>query len=287
VTSRLERILVSLARRHAPQLLEPEKIDAPTLARRLADYNILILVGDPGKSSIQAALPDIQTWVDGYTGLYDLLTRNLFSMFTNISASYADGELPAIILINGTATPVMQQLAGYVAPYIAKRQGRRDVTDVELTGLMDIILDELEANDLPREEYRQLRAAGVQALREMLNAPVRQLPLLPFDHHIFGDLSQEPEVTPSVSPPASPPEVIAPLPEPGVQSPLSSAPVEQRTAPPKPDTLPQTPPPTPEAPPIDEPPLDPFDSSIPVFFELPKRGTKRRPPVPDLPEDKT
>jgi hypothetical protein len=287
VNPRLERILITQARRSAPQLLEMGLMDAPALARQLASFNILILMGDTGQP-LDQSYPQVQMWVDGYINLYDLLATNLFPSFTQISANYADAELPAIIIINGAATPVLEVIAGFVVPYVAQRQGRRGVSEAEIVGLMDEILDQLEAGDLSREEYRRLRAEGTQFLKDMLNAPVKQLPLMRFDRPIIEELPDEPVIEatppPTMPPPPRLPETVKPDTQP--QPAIKSAP----PAPPKPDSFPERPtepvkpvqpsevkaetaPSPPPANPVGLPPLD-------------TSRRRRRPPVPDLPGDK-
>lgn len=290
MNSRLERILITLARRNAPQLLEMGLMDAPALARRLAAFNILVIVGDPGKT-IQEAYPQIQIWVDGYVHIYDLLTSNLFPSFTQISANYADGELPAIIIINGAATPVVEVMAGFIAPYVVQRQGRRSVSEAEILGLMDEILDQLEAGDLPRDEYRRLRAEGAQILKEMIASPVRQLPLMRFDRAIVEDMAEEttgqPPSTAKTTPSSTPIEEVSS--DSGANAAIVDKPVEKPSElPPKPSTFPETS--VSSSPPAPAPDTKGSADSTPSRATgLPPIDTSRRsrrPPVPDLPDDK-
>jgi hypothetical protein len=269
---RLEQILTKLAMRHAPELLRQlpaakgERL--PGLARQLASYNLLVLIGQVSQPVISPdTIMRVQMWADGYIRLYSLLAHHLFPSFTHISAQYADDKLPVVIVIKGAATPIMHVLAGFASPYIAQRQSQPTVSEVELLGLMDTMLDELEATDLPREEYKTLRTDGAGILKEMLRSPVRQLPLMPFDRPLFSDIPQ-----PSPQPPST-------LPETG--------------------TLPEMPPrredvgtgfkpaPTqPAAPAEEEEDELLFDSSIPIFFARKPRDPKKpRPPVFRLPDD--
>lgn len=291
MNSRLERILITLARRNAPQLLEMGLMDAPTLARRLAAFNILVIVGDPGKP-IQEAYPQIQIWVDGYVHMYDLLTSNLFPSFTQISANYADGELPAIIIINGAATPVVEVMAGFVAPYIVQRQGRRSISEAEILGLMDEILDQLEAGDLPREEYRRLRAEGAQILKEMIAGPVHQIPLMHFDRAIVEEMAEEisGQSTPAAEISTSSAQIEEISPDTGKPSVAGSKSGEELSEPPpKPSTFPEAP--AASSPlPAQTPDQDEVEKGIPPhalgFPPIDTSRRRRRPPVPDLPDDK-
>ena len=76
-----------------------------------------------------------------------------------VSAFYVDQQQPLIVALYGEATPVIMAMAGFVAPYVVARQGTRPL-EVEVFGMMDMILEELEATDLPRDEYRRLRDSG-------------------------------------------------------------------------------------------------------------------------------
>lgn len=263
---RLEQILTRLAQRHAPELLRQLPAGKaewlPLLARRLASYNLLVLLGEVAQP---VASPDtimrVQKWADGYIRLYSLLAHHLFPSFSHISAQYADDRLPVIIVIKGAATPIVHILAGFVSPYIAQRQAQPTVSEVELLGLMDTILEELEAGDLPREDYKSLRADGVAILKDMLKSPVRQLPLTPFDRPLFSDLPP-PTLPEAPDLPARPPrqEKVGEGSEPPPAQSVESSAIDE-----------------------DEPL---FDTSIPIFFSRKPRGAKPpRPPIFDLPDE--
>jgi hypothetical protein len=261
---RLQQILFKLAKRHAPQLLQTRWASPPPLARSLASYNILVLVGEaPGQAFTTETGARVQTWADGYVRLYSLLAHHLFPSFTHVNAQYADHKLPIVIAIKGAATPVIQVLAGFVSPYIVLRQGQAQVSEVELLGLMDTVLDELEAGDLPREEYKYLRAEGAGLLKEMLMSPVRQIRLTEFDRPLFSDIPQPP--APVTPPPREMPETL--------NLPAKVEPVIAQA------------PPAPEIVETDESLFD-TTTSMPVFFSRkPATPKKRRPPVPSLPDE--
>jgi hypothetical protein len=126
--------------------------------------------------------------VNGYVHLYDLLSGRLFPSFTQWSVEHADDGWPAVVVMYGAATPVVGVLAGFVAPYVAARQSEPAVSEIELLGLMNILLEELEAGDLPGEEYRRLCVEGAVLLRRLLTAPVRHHPLTTFDRPVLGDI---------------------------------------------------------------------------------------------------
>jgi hypothetical protein len=275
--ARLERVLMRLARRYAPPLVTPGW-EAPgdypgrlsDLATALAGYDLFVTTCQPPAGADAAAI--VTPWVETYVRLYDVLARAVFPSFRQVDAYYGDYEEPPIIVIKGEATPVIMMLAGFIAPYIAARQATRSVTDFELVGLMELILDELEAGDLPREALRQVRDEAAQQVRQLLSSPVQQLrmtapkPALArsFDIADTGEIAIAPPVQPA---PASIPEI------PAVGAPAT---------PPPPDRLPEldslgAPATVPEE-------SRPFGASIPIFFESKPRG-RRPPPVPDLPDD--
>jgi len=276
--ARLERVLMRLARRYAQPLVTPGweapgdyPGRLPDLATALAGYDLFVTACTPPTGTDTSAA--VTPWVESYVRLYDVLTRAVFPSYRQIDAYYGDYEEPPIVVIKGEATPVIMMLAGFIAPYIAARQGLASVTDFELVGLMELVLDELEAGDLPREALRQLRDEAAQQVRQLLNSPVRQLRLTApkpalarsFDIADTGEIAAAPPLQPA---PTSAPEV----PELGLPA----------ATPPPPDMLPEldalgAPPTIPEE-------SRPFGASIPIFFESKPRG-RRPPPVPDLPED--
>jgi hypothetical protein len=271
---RLDKILTRLAQRHAPDLLRQLPADRlPALARRLASYNLLVLMGEVTQPVISPdTIMRVQTWADGYIRLYSLLAHPLFPSFTHISAQYADDKLPVVIVVKGAATPIMHVLAGFVSPFIAQRQRQATVSEMELLGLMDALLEELEATDLPREEYRTLRSDGAGVLKDMLRAPVRQLLLTPFDHPLFSDIPQPSPQRPDVVPEAQNLPARGELPEspvPQVESGRPSAALSQPA-----ETRPDE----------EDEPL--FETSIPIFFvRKPHDPKKPRPSLFSVPEE--
>lgn len=270
MNERLERALITIARRSAPSLIppgwqQPGDYGRPLseLAGALAAHNVLVIIGDlPPELAHQAAV-HFKDWADCYVQFYTRLCQTLFPSFTQINAYYADQEWPPVVVLYGAATPLIVVLAEYVAPFVAARQ-ERPASDVELRGLLDTILDELEAGDLPRDEYRRLLDEGVGVLKQLLAAQVRQLPLTPPAQAIAGAQTETMPV-----PPAPPPTLPPETPAPNVPPPV---------------TLPE-----------DVPALLPEDvpsetvtrfstGEVPIFFDSKPRAGKRRPPVPDLPE---
>lgn len=192
---RLEQILTRFAQQHAPQILmrgwpgmDDPKWRHAGLARRLAAYNILVLIGAPDTTSIHEAAPAVQKWVNGYASFYNMLTQNIYPSLTTINAEYADGGMPVIIAMRGEASQVMEVMAGYLCPYVVKRQYRPTISDVEIKGLMDMMLDEAGGEKLSREQFKTLSRSGMDIIKKMLlNPPLRQLPLTIFDRNLYTD----------------------------------------------------------------------------------------------------
>ena len=260
MNERLERALITIARRSAPSLVpsgwqQPGDYDRPLndLAGALSAHNVLVLIGDlPPELAHQAAV-HFKDWADCYIQFYTRLCSTLFPSFTQVNAYYADQEWPPVVVIYGAATPLIVALAEYVAPFIAARKDKSP-SDVEMRGLIDTVLDELEAGDLPRDDYRRLLDEGVAVLKQLLSAQVRQLPLTPPAVALAGSDTTS---TMPAPPPTLPPETPAP----------NSMP---------PETLPED---------LPAESAVPFKAGdVPVFFDLKPRTGKRRPPVPDLPE---
>jgi hypothetical protein len=280
-SARLENGMIAVARRYAPALVPPGwKAPGdypgalPDLARALASYNVLVMAASAPQSAVKA-------WTDGYLDLYRVLSTALFPSFTRASAFYIDQQTPPIVAIYGEATPVIAALAGFVAPYVVARQGTRPV-EVEILGMMDMILEELEATDLPRDEYRRLRDSGASLLRQLLDSEVRQQPVTPATRPIFGEMAAQRPPTASESrgagwqgapPPDNLPEPPAPpatLPE---EQGAAQAQGQGRTVPPPP----------PEFPP-EEASRRAFDpDAVPIFFNPGRTASLPKPPVPTLP----
>lgn len=202
---RIERVLFKLSQQYAPHLT-PLGWDADGdqiarlqgLATQLADNDLLVLVGtlapDLKNASLQVIDLHIQDWIKGYGQLYNLLARELFPTHSQITARFADNtDTPPIVVIHGQATPVIQVMARIIVPYVAIRQHQqqnhqRSVTELELYGLMDMVLDRLEASDLTRAEFKKIQTSGVSVLRSMLNMQVNHISLTVLEGYILNEL---------------------------------------------------------------------------------------------------
>lgn len=289
MNQREEQVLVDLAQRYAPQLLQMWERSGTLderlarLARGLASYNILVIMADQPYSLLtinQNVGGLIYEWANGYTQFYKCLCHDLFPSYMQITAHPTDDRWPMMIYIRGAATPVIQRMAGFIAPYIVHRQFSPEVSEAELIGLVDMILDELEATNLTRDAYKRLRGEAVTILKQMLNSPIQQLPLTEFDRSIFTDSQRlvpvRIEPPPTIQPPTPP-----------------SLPESSRSVPPprQADTQQLMSTVVMPAPPRPEPPGELEDSrrllSPGIMFGTRKDDEKkRRPPVPPIP-DKT
>src|SRR5262245_4051317 len=138
---RVEQILLTLAQQYAPALLQTWQRQGdysqrlPRLARGLANYGVLVVMGDQ-PYSLRGLSDDvrnpIQEWVNGYAQFYYLLTQSLFPSYTQVSAHYTDDKWPLVIFMRGSAPAVIQRIAGYVSPFIFYRQMDSKVSEVEL-----------------------------------------------------------------------------------------------------------------------------------------------------------
>jgi hypothetical protein len=267
--ARIEGLLLQLAGTFAPELVR--RYDRTTrtveertarLARDLANAGLLVILGDQPFSLqkvSRSASQQIELWAQGYAQMYHLLCRELFPSFSHIYALQTDDRWPILIALKGEAIPVVQRLAGFIAPYLALRQMKPIIPEAELIGLMELILNELDGTSLPPNTYHSLRNEGCGLLRAMLAADLRHLELTRFDRDVFRP-------TLPVRPPPPPPD-LPELPSRGGDTALLS-PTQ---------TLNNPPPPAPRE-----------GDSAPVFF---KRTTQTsevpRPPLPPLPKSDT
>lgn len=198
MNTRLERILVKLANQHAKELVRPgwdahdsyeQRIHK--LVRQLADHDMLVIMGLVPDSLVSNRANIIQRWVSQYGRLYMLLAKNLFpSMAGMVKARYADPLMPPIVVLMGEAHPVLQVMAGFVLPYIARRQRETEIAIPELHGVIGMLLDELQVGNKPYPVYSKLMKQGATILQNMISMPIRQLALCPFDRPIFAPIQR-------------------------------------------------------------------------------------------------
>lgn len=193
MTERLERALIAIARRYAPELIPPgwtRSGDYPAplteLAQRLAARGALALMGEPAAgSSADAAF---RAWADGYKRMYAVLCAPLFPSYTTVGAFFVDEEQPPVVVIVGEAAPVIETMAEIIAPYVVMRQGAAaaGVTPAELDQIVTMALGELEAGDLPPDALARLKQDAAAALGALLSAPIRQYALTPPLRDLFA-----------------------------------------------------------------------------------------------------
>lgn len=248
---RLERALLQIARRYAPSLVpagwrgpgDYQRLtgdDLLTLVSQLAAANVLVFTGEVPPDGVNLSRFLYKDWVDTLVDIYTRLAQALFPSYMQVSALYADQTPPPVAFLVGAATPVVLTLHGAILPYVTERCGTTP-SDTELRGLMDGVLEDLEAVDMPRAQFRDLRDSCAVQVRELCLAPVKMRALSIID-------------TQSPSLPPAPPEL--------------------------PDDRPPEPPPLPEAP---RPSFAAGD--IPIFFDPTMERGRRRPPVPNLPNN--
>jgi hypothetical protein len=270
---KLERVLLALARQHAPNLIptydvrQEETRRVQNLARALADYDVLVMMGDFPQSLVLLTVDAttlVQRWLGSYIQFYSLLATQLFASHMPLVAQYGDDRWPVVIYMQGPITPVIQKMAGYVTPYVVQRQMDVRVSEAELLGLMDVMLDELEATNMPRAKFKKLREEGMVILRAMLESPIRQLPVTDFDRPIFSD-SQRIVLTPlSPEPPSLPEEdsqiTYVDIPSLSTDKKVSTG--ETRST----ENVPPSQPPAKKT---------PSTSEVPIFFKTQRRDNSR------------
>lgn len=189
MNARVERILDKLSREHVPtlqQLTPPPRMERwRMLADGLARNGVLVIMGTPPNEHRN---DHIQGWVSAYGGLYYTLAETLFPSFAQFRAVYADREQPPVIVLHGECAAVMQVIGGYATPFVVIRQNDHLVSEAELRGVMTFMLEELEAQDLPRDAYNRLWKVGVVHLRNLLAVDVHQYSLTSFARPLFNQL---------------------------------------------------------------------------------------------------
>lgn len=252
---RLHAALTAIARRYAPTATPAELRSPTTLADRLALEGVLVLASTLPTDRAREAPALYKDWADQVSGLYRLLAGALFPSSPDVQAFYADQAFPPIVIVVGQSVPVIALLAGAVIPFMAARRAAGlGASPVELRGLLDSVLDELEAGDLPRDAYRRLRDDGAALVQGLLASPIQPLPLT---RALLPGLAVLPAApaSPRPAPPTPPPD----LPETGtLRSP--APPAAPPTAPARPSGT----------------------AAPPIFFQTGDSPT-RRAPVPDVP----
>lgn len=227
----VEALLVRLALLYAPRVAPagwrfPGDLDQPrsTLARRLADEGVLVILGDRSSVPSDKVPQHAESAILAYKVLYDLLTQRLFPRMMGIRHYYQSYSQRLLVMFFLTeAPPVTQALAGFVAPYVAQRPAGVYAPAGEVVKVMDAVLQALEPRALAPSQYNNLRSNGAAMIQWMVNRPLKQMPLLTFDRPLF-------------TPPPPPPTL------PGIRPDVKAAPAPPAQRPPylDPDSLDNT-----------------------------------------------
>ncbi|GEM_PF-2205827 len=149
------------------------------LTRALAEFNVLVLVGTVSAQLQHQASLYLKEWVETHQRLYGVFAARLFHSFTQNAAYYTDQELPRIVAIRGAATPVIVQMANLLVPYITSRQEMHYSSAVEIQGVVDFVIDQLEAYDLPADDKRRIKRDAAVFMKQLINGFVRYVPVIP------------------------------------------------------------------------------------------------------------
>ena len=189
-TTRLETILKVLIKQVTGHLDIPEESfndRVEQLALRLVKEGMIILVGDlhPSYRGQRDAL--VQKWVNTYAELYYLLNIGLFDITDEPTAYVADHKYPLIVVFEARTLVIVRVLTGLIIPYIALRQADGKASRAELRGMIEMMLEELEASDLSYEKYAHIRNRGIALLDALLKSEVRQVSLTNFSRQFLID----------------------------------------------------------------------------------------------------
>lgn len=219
----IEALIVKLARLYAPRVAparwqRPGDLDRPlsTLARQLADEGVLVILADRSSVAPEAIPQVVAECVQAYSVLYGLLAGELFTRMRGVRPYYYSySRKTLVIFFVAEAAPVIQALAGYVAPYAAHHPAGTTAPARELAALMEAVLKQLETGSLAASKYQALRNNGAAIIHWMLGGSLRQLPLLAFDTELFPPRKTpppRPDTLPGISAAGAPPARPAPRP---------------------------------------------------------------------------
>ncbi len=208
MNTRLNGILTTLSHQYAYHLIQNAPNDDTRLkylADGLANTGFLVILAEIPANNFDVLL---KTWLDGYHRLYNVLSGTLFPMFKSVNIGTGDQMRPPVMVIQGESAAVIQVLAGYVVPYIALRQKTQSISDAEIIGLMTYILDELEANELPRRQYDQLLRQCAAIIRQLITLPIQQYSLTALKKPLFQQTHLQPRDLPKKMARPIPPKIL-------------------------------------------------------------------------------
>ena len=188
--TRLETVLKMLVKQVTGQLEIPMDTfngRVEQLADRLTGEGVIVLVGDLHPNYRAQRDQHVQKWVNAYAELYYLLNVGLFEITDEPTAYVADNKYPLIVVFEAKTLVVIRVLAGLIIPYIALRQADGKASRAELRGMVEMILEELEASTLPYEKYTHIRDRGILLLDTLLKSEIRQVSLTNFSRQFLID----------------------------------------------------------------------------------------------------
>lgn len=190
MTTRLESILKTLVRQVTGNLyLEPDSFNerVEQLASRLANDGVIVLVGRLHPQFHGQRNQHVQAWVNAYAQLYYLLCMGLFDTTDEPTAYIADNKYPVIVVFEARMLVVARVLTGLIIPYIALRQSDGQASRAELRGMIEMMLEELAATNLPHEKYTHIRDRGLELLDTLLKSEIQQVSLTEFSRQFILD----------------------------------------------------------------------------------------------------
>ncbi len=188
---RLERLLVSVARKYAPSLIpaaweragDYTRITNKThadLARELAQHGALVLFGQVPPHLVAGAGLYLQDWVDSWVRLHAILCDALFPTYKGVSAWFLDQELPRAALIYAQASPVSSVIASIAVPFVAHMNGRSVPADPILADASASMLARLESDNIARPLRDAVIGQSALLLRLLISAQVYTVSPIPY-----------------------------------------------------------------------------------------------------------
>jgi hypothetical protein len=262
--NRLEHILTVLTQQrqlspaHLPADIEQR---SRALAATLAREGVLVLAGD-----VPPHLPDHEQWLVQWVQIqvqfYKLLAETFFPSFAGYKPPvYADRMLPAVVVFDTENAVVAAALAKILIPYVALRHGQSPILDVEIRGMMQMVLQDIDPAKL--RDHESLTSNGIALLRQWLAMPIQQIPLIEPEQPLYEELQ---------APLAAPPAAGATAPTPIKPDKVPPA------APPPPNTLPELDKLTSQ--PAKTETQEMFASKVPIFYGKKSGGFAPFPPPP-------
>ncbi len=285
--NRLEHVLTVLTQQHNlyPANL-PTDIEQRSrqLAKLLAREGILVLAGDVPAAYMADRDHWLIQWVQIQVQFYKLLAETFFPSFAGFKPPvYADRELPALVVFDTDNAAVTDGMAKILIPYVALRHGQNLILDVELRGMMQMVLQEIDP--AKSRDHDNLTILGTPLLKQWLANPIEQIPLIEPEQPLYEELQTQ-QRQPMAAPPL--PSVAPPMPIPimpnkpmsptSQANPVPSIPPEPAAATVPPNTLPE----------LDKLISQPaktetqemFASKVPIFYGKKTGGFAPFPPPP-------